>query len=147
MRISLKISFFASFCFCFVAFKTEFIPMLLHFAKSDRQMVVSRDNRKDSIMQLFENAARTGIGNCIEKASIGYSSLFSNPRLYNYSTVILCECYTFDRVFIPMLRYKDHNNLKQIFLNHSFRLITMNDNLSLVYSIISAFQVDMWMNI
>lgn len=53
--------------------------------------------------------------------------------------MILCECYTFDHVFIPMLRDKDHNNLKQIFFNYSFRLITMNDNLSLVYSIISAF--------
>ena len=51
-------------------------------------------------MQLFENAARTGIGNCIEKASIGYSSLFSNPRLYNHSTVILCQCFTFDHIFI-----------------------------------------------
>jgi hypothetical protein len=42
------------------------------------------------VTQVFEDAARTGLGNCFEKAAICFSSLASNPRILYNSFIIIC---------------------------------------------------------
>ncbi len=44
-----------------------------------------------SIMGSFDNAARTGFGNCLEHTAIVYASLVGNPRISHNSVVACCE--------------------------------------------------------
>lgn len=59
-----------------------------------------RVNNPDSVAQAFEDAARTGIGNCDEKGRMCYAALVSNPRIHQNSTVTLCEAINYDHVFV-----------------------------------------------
>lgn len=59
-----------------------------------------RDNNPDTIVQSFEDAASTGIGNCDEKGRMCYSSLASNPMLNVGSVVTLCSAINYDHVFV-----------------------------------------------
>ncbi len=48
-------------------------------------------NPEEYIMQRFEDAARTGLGNCGEKAAICYASLINNPRLLGNSFITMAS--------------------------------------------------------
>jgi hypothetical protein len=59
-----------------------------------------RRNNPDSVVQSFEDAVRTGLGNCDEKGRMCYAALVSNPRIHENSTVTLCEAINYDHVFV-----------------------------------------------
>lgn len=59
-----------------------------------------RDNNPDTIVQAFDDAASTGIGNCDEKGRMCYASLQSNPTLIGTSMVTLCSAINYDHVFV-----------------------------------------------
>jgi hypothetical protein len=48
-----------------------------------------RNNNPSSVIRSFSDAATTGVGNCKELIAIIYSSLYSNPRLYHNSDVMM----------------------------------------------------------
>jgi hypothetical protein len=69
-------------------------------ADADRLDALRGDpDRPDTIAQTFEDAARTGLGNCDEKAKICYASLKGNPRITG-SHVTLAESINYDHVFV-----------------------------------------------
>ncbi len=59
-----------------------------------------RNNNPDTITQSFEDAARTGIGNCDEKGRMCYAALVSNPMILGNSIVTLCSAINYDHVFV-----------------------------------------------
>ncbi|MCK5819966.1 MAG: hypothetical protein KAH18_12175 [Psychromonas sp.] len=68
-----------------------------------------RNGTTDSIIQAFENAAKSGIGQCREKADICYLGLSVNPTLIEHSTVMLCQSFNIDHVFV-LITDKDVEN-------------------------------------
>ena len=50
------------------------------------------------VTQVFEDAARTGLGNCFEKAAICFSSLAVNPRILHNSFITMCRLVHGDHV-------------------------------------------------
>jgi hypothetical protein len=54
----------------------------------------------DSIEQSFEDAARTGVGNCDEKGRICYAALLGNPILNGNSIATLVAAINYDHVFV-----------------------------------------------
>jgi hypothetical protein len=56
-------------------------------------------DKSNTITQGFEDAARTGLGNCDEKARICYASLASNPRIGG-SIVTHAESVNYDHIFV-----------------------------------------------
>lgn len=59
-----------------------------------------RNNNPDTIVQAFDDAAGTGIGNCDEKGRICYAALRSNPTILQNSHVSLVEAVNYDHVFV-----------------------------------------------
>jgi hypothetical protein len=57
-------------------------------------------NRENTFAQSFEDAARTGLGNCDEKARICYASLIGNPRLQGNSIVTHAESVNYDHIYV-----------------------------------------------
>jgi hypothetical protein len=57
-------------------------------------------NRSNTIMQSFEDASRTGLGNCDEKARICYASLIGNPRITGNSNVTHAESVGYDHIYV-----------------------------------------------
>ncbi|MCK5819203.1 MAG: hypothetical protein KAH18_08095 [Psychromonas sp.] len=57
-------------------------------------------NVENSILQQFEDAARTGTGNCSEKASICYTNLISHPLINRDSNISICNCIGYDHTFL-----------------------------------------------
>ncbi|MDN3639388.1 hypothetical protein QWY82_11285 [Simiduia curdlanivorans] len=56
---------------------------------------------RNTIVDAFDDAATTGIGNCDEKGRICYSALSSNPLLQPPGSVVtLCEAIHYDHVFV-----------------------------------------------
>ncbi|CAN5380336.1 hypothetical protein BH09PSE5_BH09PSE5_27330 [soil metagenome] len=59
-------------------------------------------DRKDTIVSAFNDAARTHVGNCDEKARICYSSLVGNPTLTGNSVATLVSAVKYDHAFVVM---------------------------------------------
>lgn len=59
-----------------------------------------RNNHANTIVQAFDDAATTGIGNCDEKGRMCYASLASNPMLTAGSVVTMCSAINYDHVFV-----------------------------------------------
>ncbi len=63
-----------------------------HNSEADDALEFYREWHDDWIItQIFEDAARTAVGNCSEKAAICFSSLASNSRISHNSYVTLCD--------------------------------------------------------
>jgi hypothetical protein len=63
-------------------------------------LVYYRKHSPDTIVDSFEDAARTGIGNCDEKGRMCYAALTSNPIIQRTSKVSLCRAINYDHVFV-----------------------------------------------
>jgi len=60
-----------------------------------------RMNHENTIIDTFNDAATTGIGNCDEKGRICYAALRSNPLMQPpMSNVTLCTAIDYDHVFV-----------------------------------------------
>ncbi len=65
----------------------------LSIGRAITQQQTILDYRKQSnvsVMDSFNNAVRTGVGNCFEKACICYAGLAGNPAIIHNSIVTLC---------------------------------------------------------
>jgi hypothetical protein len=68
--------------------------------EENRAFTNYRRNNPNTITQRVEDAMRTGIGNCDQKARICLTSLMSNPLLVGNSTITLSESDNYDHVFV-----------------------------------------------
>ncbi len=68
-----------------------------------------------SVMNAFDNAASTGLGNSLEKSSIVYSSLSCNPRILHDSLIHMCECHGYDDHMFVIITDKCSRNVLQGF--------------------------------
>jgi len=60
-----------------------------------------RNGPNNTVVQSFDDAARTGIGNCDEKGRICFAALRSNPLILPpHSQITLCEGVNYDHVFV-----------------------------------------------
>ncbi len=71
-------------------------------SKQSAQVVTDyRNESPTAVMNSFDNAASTGLGNSLEKSSIVYSSLSCNPRILHNSLIHMCKCHGHDdHVFV-----------------------------------------------
>jgi hypothetical protein len=77
------------------------------------------------VTQSAANAARAGVGCCCEKMSICYTSLASNPRLIDNSSVIMCMDWLFGHAFIVVtdLDIDDKNLFYMSELNNTTMIV------------------------
>jgi hypothetical protein len=69
-----------------------------------------RTDSPASVMQGFENAARTGLGNCEEKGAICYAALANNPMLLGNSSVWACgQNGNFNHAFVLVTDVRPEN--------------------------------------
>ncbi len=67
-----------------------------------------------SVIQLFENAARTRVGNCSEKVAICYAALLRNPIIIRHSYVTICHSHAFNYEFIMIYDKNPTLNHRQL---------------------------------
>ncbi len=87
-----------------------------HNSEADYALEFYRKWHDDWIVtQVFEDAARTGVGNCGEKMAICHSSLASNPRISHNSFVTMCKLVHVDHVVV-LVTENDIRNKNSFYL-------------------------------
>lgn len=83
--------------------KKEIIPGNIpspYLRKANKTIIHYRANTPHTVMSRFDEAAKSGFGNCTEKAFIVFASLSRNPRLIPNSFVYLASLHTKDHIFV-----------------------------------------------